>query len=187
MRSDTQGRIDKSTILWVYNAYSKQLIHQYKYLGVTRLEKTLETLIIKNLERINFSSTAEAILTTPLHWRKRAERGFNQTDIIARTISKLLNIPIISAIKRIKYKKAQAHNSQEERISGYSHDFKLIRPVPKKILLVDDIITTATTITQIAKIIQETQPNTAIESFALMRANYRGAPIGAPQSNSNKK
>lgn len=101
----------------------------------------------------------DAIIPVPLNKRKERERGYNQSDVIAAGISSVLNIPVLSRIvRRTKYTVTQTHLNAEERKKNIADAFEVInaeRIREKKILLVDDIITTGSTIQEIARVLKK--------------------------------
>lgn len=183
-----EGKICRCTILWLYDIYSKQLIHQYKYLGVTLLKDNLRELILETLRWINYKSDAKSIIPAPLHWSKELTRGFNQVDIITNAISEYLGgIEIIHAIERTKRGEVQAQHNREERLADMENYYQVTTSIQGKVILVDDVVTTGKTLSEIATTIQAGAPNIEVEGFALYRANYRGADNSAPPSKSINK
>lgn len=149
---------DQTNVGAVYGRYSTigsdsplKLIHHLKYHGYTRLGEELSLQLAELLRRIR-RTEYDAIVPVPIHLARRRERGFNQSEIIANTLSRELNIPTnFAVIRRIVYTKTQTRLSQIERVLNVS---QAIRPeqkpidsvVGKRILLVDDVCTTGSTL-----------------------------------------
>ncbi len=96
------------------------------------------------------------IIPVPIHHLKKAERGYNQSDYIAKGLSKSLNIPYSTkTLKRTKYTESQTmlHINEKGKIMLQMHSKS---EMPKKIngkniLVVDDIITTGATTQECAR------------------------------------
>ena len=105
----------------------------------------------------------DLIVPIPLHHLKKAERGFNQSYYIAKGVSKILNVKVENrAVKRVRYTESQTKMNLNEREENISGAFKVKTPNKfsgKKILLVDDVITTGATISECGKILLEAGAN----------------------------
>jgi ComF family protein len=108
------------------------------------------------LDDVDFDS----IVPVPLHWTRYAARGFNQADIIAQSISKVMGKPVIPAVCRSKKTAYQASLSVGQREKNVAQAFSLNNEYRnfiegKKILIVDDLFTTGSTIKSIASVLHE--------------------------------
>ena len=87
----------------------------------------------------------DLIIPIPIHHLKKAERGYNQSDYLAKGLSKSLSIPYSGkSIKRIKYTDSQTKLKMKERALNVSNAFKVRQPKKvsgKNILIVDDVCT----------------------------------------------
>jgi len=113
----------------------------------------------------------QLLIPVPLHWRRLISRGYNQTDTIARYLSKALNIPIIHnrCVKRIKFTPPQAQLSRDKRHHNIRGVFKVKEGISiEHIAIVDDIFTTGNTANELAKELKKTGVTT-ISIFALAR------------------
>lgn len=103
----------------------------------------------------------DIIIPVPLNKRKERERGYNQSDLIAAGISSVMNIPVLSrVVRRTKYTATQTHLNAEERKKNIADAFEVINAQMirgKRILLVDDIITTGSTIQEIARVLKKNE------------------------------
>lgn len=91
------------------------------------------------------------VVPVPLHWTRRARRGHNQAETIAREIAKVLGAQLHSrVILRNRHTRSQTHLSVDSKLSNVAGAFSL-RPgyapnaCPRHILLVDDVFTTGST------------------------------------------
>ena len=134
--------------IWDYNEEFKKLIFSYKYNRKKSLAKLIARLIEEEFKFIIQKEKIDFIVSVPINKKRENERGYNQVD----EILKQLNVKYIE-IKRVKntekMHKLLNEKLREENIRGSfriesDFDFK-----NKKILLVDDIITTGATLKEI--------------------------------------
>lgn len=109
--------------------------------------------ISKELKKFNFKDYV--LVPIPLTRRKLLQRGFNQTEILAKKISEETGLKISKCLIKIKETKDQASLSYEERLKNLNNAFKVIGNVPEKIILIDDVKTTGTTLKESAKVLKE--------------------------------
>lgn len=95
----------------------------------------------------------DVVVPVPLHKRKLRKRGFNQAEIFAEGVGKIIGCPVEkNLVKRTIYTRPQKNLNAKERkqnlMRAFSGDFKVYQRVgcPKKILVVDDIYTTGATV-----------------------------------------
>jgi competence protein ComFC len=91
----------------------------------------------------------------PVTKRKLIDRGFNQSEILAEKIAKNLDLKIFSALIKIKDTEDQAKLDFEKRLNNLKDVFKVKSNPPKKIILIDDVKTTGSTLKECAKVLKE--------------------------------
>ncbi|MCX4026381.1 ComF family protein [Endozoicomonas sp. SM1973] len=134
------------------------MIHQYKFNGKLICGQAL-TIQLK--ERLVSAYTnqpwPELIIPTPLHRKRELQRGFNQALLIARQLSKQLKIPLQPRlIRRYKKTSAQTGLSAKERQVNIRNAFQIIsQSLPNHLALVDDVVTTGTTVNEISRLLKE--------------------------------
>jgi competence protein ComFC len=133
----------------------QHIIHSMKYEKKFRLGIFLGELLSEGIQNRNWQ--IDWIVPVPIHHLKQAERGYNQSDYIAKGLSKSLNIPWSNKkLKRVRYTQSQTQLNQNEREENVSDAFqvkKLSSIKEKNFLLVDDVITTGATILECAKVL----------------------------------
>ena len=99
----------------------------------------------------------DIIIPIPLHGDKLKMRGYNQSELIANGIAKVLKRPIdITSVRRIEKSETQTRKSREQRWENVSGIFECDTLVKNKnILLVDDVITTGATMEACAKVVMD--------------------------------
>ncbi len=134
----------------------QSIIHELKYNGKFRLGIYLGKLVAINLKEIIRKWNADLIIPVPLHSLKRAERGYNQAYFIAIGIQKVLNIPISqSIITRVKFTESQTTLNILQRKENIKNAFVLKgnKISGKKIIILDDVVTTGATTSECAQIL----------------------------------
>ena len=103
--------------------------------------------------------TINCIIPVPLNKRKERERGYNQSDWIAKGIASVINVPVLpNAVCRTRYTVTQTHLNAEERKKNIADAFEITNADAireKNILLVDDIVTTGSTIQEISRVLKK--------------------------------
>ena len=151
---------ERNISLFVYNEMVAEVIHLLKYKKKREIGTGLGNLMMRNISFPGkFFENIDLITTVPIHKKRMAERGYNQSDLIAAEISKssglalnkqlLLRTADTPPLYNLTAPERRAHLSgsfimdQKNRIDG------------KVILLVDDIFTTGATLDECAKILSE--------------------------------
>jgi len=133
---------------YCYGAYDGRLrkwIHQFKYGRVKTMSRPLGELLVRALPP---EPRFDAVVPVPLHWRRRWQRGFNQSELLARGIARELRLPLINALRRTRYTATQTGLSNTGRRRNVTGVFRMRRGrhlEGKRILLVDDVLTTGST------------------------------------------
>ncbi len=150
-----------------------RLIDLYKFHYQEQLGKILSQITINYLKKNKLSTTLNdfIIIPLPLHRRRYLERGFNQSQILAQFIGQYLNIPVVADVLiRTKYTKHQTKLNMPKRLKNITGVFTTNNKqkiIGKKILLIDDVVTTGVSLNEAAKILRQ---NGAIKVIGLVLA-----------------
>ena len=132
---------------------SKVLVLSLKYYGNTYMSRYIAQVMRDKLEFEQLS--ADYIIPVPLHKKRMRIRGFNQAEKIASYLSEYTNIPIIDCVKRNRNTKRLYALNKFQREKELKNAFEVKdgseEIIGKKIILVDDIFTTGTTVNEISK------------------------------------
>lgn len=149
MRFAGKVPIHGATGLFYFDKKGKiqKLIHALKYQDSPEIGNFLGKYLGETLTQSDFLSDIEAIIPVPLHPKKEIARGYNQSACIGEGISEKTNIPFRGDIlQRAKKTETQALKTGFERWLNVADAFTLTAPPPRHILLIDDVITTGSTI-----------------------------------------
>jgi competence protein ComFC len=150
---------DKVISCMEYSEISKKIVFGLKYYNKTFMSKYIANIMYEklSLENIDF----DYILFVPIHKKRLKKRGFNQSEKIAKYLSKLTNKEVLNCVKRKKYTRMLHSLSKLEREKELKEVFVINKNVckleNKKILLVDDIFTTGTTTNEISKLLKSSK------------------------------
>jgi len=152
----TKKSFERVFVPFVYKDKVRNAIIAFKFKDKRSFGKTLAILLFAELKKSGYFP--DAVTYVPIHFWRKAKRGYNQTKIIADEIAAMYGVPVIALLKKAHYTKKLAFMSAKDRRETVKGSFKAIGGVDmpgKNILLVDDIITTASTITECAKTIKK--------------------------------
>ncbi len=129
----------------------QKLLHQLKYNGNEEIGVYLGEMYGKELLQEEYNKKFDLITTVPLHFVKHKKRGYNQSDKIAEGLSKALNIPFRRLLQKQVNRKSQTKKHRLERFDNVESTFSMLKNVTtdltrKRVLVVDDVLTTGATI-----------------------------------------
>lgn len=161
------------------------LIKFYKYNFIKDLAKPLSLFLInflreqviknpiillnnKSQQKLNLNDFS--LIPVPLSNKRLKWRGFNQSQLLAKNIAKKFNLELLVDLKRIKHQKPQVKLNKKDRQSNLAGSFKWFGKnlKNKKIIIIDDVYTTGTTLKEIAK---ELKKHQASEIWGLVLAH----------------
>ena len=129
---------------------SQQLIHDLKYNNYQAIGSLLGEAIANQIQQSKRYTQIDYIIPVPLHHKRIAQRGYNQSELIAREVARQLNVSFETTnLYRTRNNDSQTQKSLEERIENVKDLFALRDTTlfeNKTILLIDDVLTTGSTI-----------------------------------------
>ena len=145
--------------LYLYTDDVRTIIHNLKYLNKTHLAVNLGSSIGKIIKEDKNIRNWDLLIPIPLHRVKQRSRGFNQSELIVDAIAEVTSIEKDnSMLIRHRYTKNQAALPMRERAANVKGAFRVINKMKikgKKIILVDDVITTGSTMLECIKVLKE--------------------------------
>jgi ComF family protein len=137
----------------------REMIHRLKYGRELTLAPVLGRLLNDGLadERIR-ERVFDGLVPVPLFATREREREFNQSEILARQLQKRCKLPIVKALRRIRSTTTQTHFDRRMRMQNLRDAFALRQNVSvqgQKLLLVDDVFTTGSTLDECARVLRE--------------------------------
>lgn len=144
--------IEKAAAFSFYTKGSRmrKLIHNLKYKGIRDIGTELGRVYGLSLADSGFLDGTDLIVPVPLHPQRKKERGFNQSELIALGISSATSLPVdCLSLQRKVVTSTQTKRSRYDRWENVEGIFSVSRPealMGRNILLVDDVITTGSTV-----------------------------------------
>ena len=145
--------------IFKYEGIIREKIIQYKFENKAYINNTFTKIILKNEKICGLLKKYDIIIPVPIHKKRKAQRGYNQTQLIASKISRCLNIKFCNNVL-VKNKDiiAQSKLNKKERIQNIKGAFRILNSEEikgKNILLLDDIYTTGSTANECSKILKK--------------------------------
>ena len=140
--------------VFTYKDTVRDLIHKIKFQGQKQAAFALGDLMAKELTVIG-----DYVIPVPLHKSKKRSRGFNQAAVLARPLSKSLNIPMSEdMLLRVKNTMPQSlltSQAREDNLTGaFAYNQKKYKTPPDTLILLDDIFTSGATMNACAKVLK---------------------------------
>lgn len=139
-----------------YDALMRESIGRFKYRNRREYAEFYVEELMRTCAPAIRAWEADALIPIPLHPGRRRRRGFNQAELVARGLGKRLEIPVCSRLLvRVKRTRPQKELSDRERRSNLKNAFQVVKNDVrlKKVILVDDIYTTGSTMDAAAEVL----------------------------------
>ncbi len=156
------------------NCQKRKHYFKHAYCPFVYKDKVRESLLSYKMDNKRYLSLAYAIMITkyigedihnfdvitfvPMTRKREKERSFNQSKLLAEEIGKIVKLPVVECLKKNFDTKEQKVLNYKERLTNLDNKFSVINSEKikgKKILLVDDIITTCATVDACAKLLSK--------------------------------
>jgi len=138
----------------------RRLIHAFKYGGKVHLAPTLGLLTAVSLTGFAKEAAPHFIVPVPLHDRRLRERGFNQSQRLALFLSRSWAVPLsVDNLRRARWTDPQVGLAVAERKRNVRGAFSVAKPEifeKKRLLLVDDVFTSGSTVTECSRTLKQT-------------------------------
>ena len=149
--------VDKCLSPLYYHGSVKDSLHRYKFGGATAYADIYSEFIVKCIDENQIS--CDSITWVPLSRRRLRRRGYDQAELLAELIAKHLGQRPIRLLKKLRDTPPQSQTgSAEKRRANIAGAYACLHPEQvqgKRILLVDDIVTTGATLSEAAKVLKK--------------------------------
>ncbi len=168
---------DQIAALGVLRDSLKDLIHHAKYSRRWPLAEWLADCALERPEISDILLQSDCIVPTPLHRRRQIFRGYNQAELIAHRLSRRLKIPLAFSAARVRNTPTQTHlHTRQGRLENLRGAFVLADPTRirgKRVVVIDDVITTGATLVSLGRTLHSAQP-ASISAIVMAVADPKG-------------
>ena len=141
----------------LYRDAAREALHIFKFRGKTSLARPLGDLLAEADEAIPSRRAVDCLVPVPLHPAREAERGFNQSLLLAERLSRRWAIPVAEGVlRRLRATRAQVELSAAERSMNVQGAFGASRPAVlagAHALVIDDVFTTGATVSECSRVL----------------------------------
>jgi len=140
--------------LWVHRGVVSDSLYRFKYHDRRINAQFYASELAYKYSDLIKQWQIEQIIPVPLHWRRKRQRGYNQAELIAKQLGKLIDIPVnTGSLVRSRYTVPQKELSMSERKGNLKNAFQAVHTgqLCGRVLLIDDIYTTGNTLHEAAK------------------------------------
>ena len=143
--------------VWVYGGAVRPMLYRYKYSNRRDYTSFFAEAALQLHREWIMRIGIEVLVPVPLHWSRKRRRGYNQAELFAGALSERTGIPMdASLVQRVRRTAPQKKLSGPERKNNLKNAFKISKNVVqyKKVLLIDDIYTTGSTMDAVASVLR---------------------------------
>ena len=150
-----EPKLDGAAAAYHYGGPAGGVVRNFKYHDVTTLEEAMAKSMLGALEQIQ-PVGAEMVVPVPMHPKRLKKRGYNQSELLAKEIAGMLEVPCENGLVRVRDTVQQARLEGDERRKNLKDAFRAEPCVSGwRVLLVDDVYTTGETARECAKALRE--------------------------------
>lgn len=154
-----------------YTEGAAEAVRLYKYGKRVALARPFGRLLAGTIEHPEQYSE---IVPVPLHWIRFIQRGYNQSVLLGEELSRWTGIPLARRLKRVRNTKHQAFLEKEDRKKNIKGAFAVRKPEQikgRRVLLIDDVMTTGSTLAECADIL--TKAGAVVDVAVIARRQTR--------------
>lgn len=152
-------KFDEHMYLYVYDGIIRNLILKYKFQEKSYLYKIFLKNLKNNQKIYLFLKKYDIIIPVPISKKRKKQRGYNQTALLSKEISKEFNIEYNGkCLFKHKHTQPQSSLNKEDRIKNVKNVYSVRNQekiINRNILLIDDIYTTGNTVNECSRVLKQ--------------------------------
>ena len=148
-----QNKLLSCSAFYLYEGAVKEAIHRMKFYDCKMIGTQLGNLLAELPEVQTLLSTVDCITPVPISKKRRLERGYNQSQVLAEALSDRSGCPCLLLLEKHKHTVPQSGLERQDRlqnVQGAYRPAKNSSVAGKRILLIDDVVTTGATMASCA-------------------------------------
>ncbi|PYE52967.1 ComF family protein [Deinococcus yavapaiensis KR-236] len=145
LRSDVSPHL---LSLGPYAGVTRRLVKALKFDGSREVASRLASVLAPSVPA---AWNVQVVTSVPLHASRERERGYNQADVLAREVAARLGVPSRLLLRRVRRTRQQARLRGAARSLNVEGAFEATERAPRRVLLVDDVLTTSRTLGECAR------------------------------------
>ena len=167
------GMIDEAVAAYYYGGPASGMVRSLKYGGAWKLAEPMGRHMVRALEIIR-PVPADCVAPVPMHRKRLGERGFNHAALLAKVVAGALSLPLMDALERVRDTPQQARLDDEKRRENMLGAFAVKADVAgRRVLLVDDVLTTGATANACAQALRDSGAAGVIGAFFAVAGKER--------------
>ena len=146
---------------FVYDGKFKNALLLFKFKRKKQYAKAFARVMYEQIQKSYPNYVFDYITYVPMHRKDKRSRGFNQSQLLAKELSKLMNIGCFPTLIKIKRTKPQHKLEGHDRLTNLKGAFKIVDKSlikGRKILIIDDVVTTGSTLSECSKTLDKGKP-----------------------------
>lgn len=141
-----------------YDGIFAKAVKNFKFYGNAAFAKSFAFVLVQSIIEIYKDEHFDFITSVPMHIKQKKQRGYNQSELLAKECALILNIPYVEALNKSKQNKIQHSIKAPQRGKNVKGVYKVTDKSliqGKNLLIIDDIITTGNTLGECSKTLIE--------------------------------
>jgi len=159
---ESRPQFIKAAAYGAYDGGLRELIHLLKYEQIEPAAGVLGQMMAEAIQKLSLIADSILVVPVPLHRSKRRQRGFNQAELIARAALKINALPAAKlatdVLERTRPTVSQIGLTRPQRVENIRGAFRVRHPSRvsgRNVILVDDVLTTGTTVSECARVLRK--------------------------------
>lgn len=152
-------RFERAIRLGPYDGKLRDAVLRMKVLAGEGLADILGRLFAEHRDQAMLTLAIDLVAPVPLHWWRKWSRGYNQAEAVARELAAGLKLPFVPRLlRRLRWTPQQTQPTREARRKNVKDAFRVMRGARltgKRVLLVDDVMTTGSTLSEAARTLRD--------------------------------
>ena len=151
--------VDKCISPLYYKDYVRRAVLRFKFAGCSCYSRRLGGIMSECAENNLDCGSIDMVSCIPLSRKRMHDRGYNQAELLAKEISKKVGVEYLPTLKKIRHNTAQSTiKDSKQRAANVIGAYRVVdaeKVKGKYILLVDDVVTTGSTVSECARILKK--------------------------------